>query len=79
MLQTRKSSAAVAIRDHNDETALCQLGAAAILLWSELPRDLRTEMIHLVSKIDGIRKLKPDDFNERFARLIETNVSSQVD
>ena len=63
--------AIVTIRDHNDETALSQLGAAAILLWSKMPEDLRVEMIELVTKIEGVRKSR--DCNERLARLIETH------
>lgn len=66
-----ENTAMVTIRDHNDETALSQLGAAAILLWSKVPQDLRAEMVELVAKIDGIRTSR--DFDERLSRLIETN------
>lgn len=61
----------LAIRDHNDETALSQLGAATVLLWQKLPQDIRSELLGLVVAVNGIRRSR--DCNERLARLIETN------
>jgi hypothetical protein len=68
-----QNSTAVAIRDHHDETALSQLGAAAILLWSKLPNDMRAEMVPIGLKDRRHQGLKAGDGHERLARLIETN------
>jgi hypothetical protein len=63
--------AAINTRDHNDETALSQLGAATVLLWSKIPDVVRQEMLLLTEKIDGLRKAR--DCSERLARLIESH------
>jgi hypothetical protein len=58
-------------RDFNDETALARLGAAAILLWSQIPAEVSREIISLSSHVTGIRKVS--DCEERLARLIESH------
>jgi hypothetical protein len=63
--------AAINTRDHNDETALSQLGGAAILLWPTIPDVIRQEMLVLAEKIEGLRKAR--DCAERLARLIENH------
>jgi hypothetical protein len=63
--------AAINTRDHNDETALSQLGAATVLLWSKIPDVVRQEMLLLTEKIEGLRKAR--DCSERLARLIESH------
>jgi hypothetical protein len=61
--------AAINTRDHNDETALSQLGAATVLLWSKIPDVIRQEMLLLTEEVEGLRKAR--DCSERLARLIE--------
>jgi hypothetical protein len=66
-----KTDAVIETRDHNDETALSQLGAAAILIWAKIPDVLRQEMLLLSKSVNGIRKAR--DCSERLARLIESH------
>jgi hypothetical protein len=37
-----------------DEAALCQLGAAAVLLWDEVPSALQDKLLHLAEKVAGV-------------------------
>jgi hypothetical protein len=70
------SGAAINTRDHNDETALSQIGGAAILLWPTIPDVVRQEMLLLAEKIGGVRTVR--DCAERLARLIESHNPDRV-
>ena len=37
-----------------DETALCQLGAAVVLAWGKLPPSLQEELLSLAERIAGV-------------------------
>ena len=57
----------------NDEVALAQLGAAAILLWHEIGTSAREELLRTAMSIAGVRKTV--DAGDRLRRLISAHQS----
>jgi len=57
--------------DAEDEVALAQLGAAAILLWHEIGASAREELLSTAMSIAGIRKTL--DAGDRLRRLISAH------
>lgn len=52
----------------DDELALAQLGAAAILLWHEIGASVREELLRTATALVGIRRA--DDAGDRLRRMI---------
>lgn len=62
--------------DPADRPALAHLGAAMILLWNYLPRELQERIFHTVEKISGADEA--GEVHGRLERLIE-NQAAQLD
>ena len=41
-------------RDAEDAVALAQLGAAAIILWHNVPRGMQADLLHVAETITGV-------------------------
>jgi hypothetical protein len=57
--------------ESDDEVALAQLGAAAILLWQEIGASARQELLRTATTITGIRRAA--DAGKRLRRLISAH------
>jgi hypothetical protein len=57
--------------DAEDEIALMQLGAAAILMWREIGASARAEMLRTATTVAGIKRTA--DAGERLRRLISVH------
>lgn len=62
--------------DPADRPALAHLGAAMILLWNYLPRELQEQIFHTVDRISG--EAEAHETRSRLERLIE-NQAAQLD
>ena len=56
-------------RDAEDAVALAQLGAAAIILWHNVPRGLQADLLHVADTITGVPTVP--DAQLRLQRLIK--------
>jgi hypothetical protein len=56
-------------RDAKDDVALAQLGAAAILLWHNVPRGMQADRLHVAETIHGVPAIP--DARLRLQRLIK--------
>jgi hypothetical protein len=62
--------------DAEDEVALAQLGAAAILLWHEIGASAREELLRTAASIAGIRRTL--DAGARLRRLISAHQTGTI-
>jgi hypothetical protein len=56
-------------QDTRDEVALAQLGAAAILLWHNVPRGMQADLLHVAETIHGVSTVP--DARLRLQRLVK--------
>jgi hypothetical protein len=60
-------------RENEDETALAQLGAAAVLHWHEVPPRLRDKLLQAAELVAGVPSIQ--DARQRLNVLIEANAT----
>lgn len=59
-----------------DETALAQLGAAVVLLWRDLPEEMREQLLDAAELVGRIRSVR--DVRSRLDELIARQASQDL-
>ena len=74
ILVTKPTAAALSTLDQPfDETALAQLGAAMVLLWKQMPGQMRADLLDAAEAVAGMRSVR--DVRNRLDTLIQRQTS----